>query len=247
MIPPLKYEIMYVLIVRGGDLMDAAEWLSASRNDLIEKNKDFIYSVACRICKRKLLWENDDELSIALIAFNKACDTYCSNKGNFYSYARALIKNALIDFFRKSSNIPYLVFDSESDEMEYVEYKGSMSIYEIQMENSMRAEEIAAFSKELEEYGLSFNMLVNSSPSHKDTRNSLLNIAFACIKEEDVLNSIKSKGNLPVKKILLLTGVNRKLIEKWRRYILVLILILSSSEYPFIKSFLKIKVGEKDE
>lgn len=227
--------------------MDLADQLSTSRNDFIEESKSFIYKVACRVCRRKLTWENDDELSIALMAFNKGCDTYNDTKGNFYSYARALIKNALIDFFRKASSVPCLMFDSDSEEMEYVEYKSSMSSYEKQMENSMRAEEIAMFSKELEVYGLSFGMLLNSSPSHKDTRNTLLNIAFACINEETILSSIKAKGNLPVKEIILLTNTNRKLIEKWRRYILVLILILSSSDYPYIKSFLNIKVGERDE
>lgn len=232
---------------RGGEYMEFANQPSTSRNDFIEENKSFIFSAACRVCKRRLAWENDDELSIALIAFNKACDTYSENKGNFHSYARVLIKNSLIDFFRKSENLPYLVFDSDSEEMEYVEYKSSMSSYEKQMENSMRAEEIAMFSKELEKYGLNFSILLKSSPSHKDTRNTLLNIAFACIKEETILNSIKLKGTLPVKEILLLTGVNRKLIEKWRRYIIVLIMILSSSDYPYIKSFLNIKVGERDE
>jgi RNA polymerase sigma factor len=232
---------------RGGDCMDLADQLSTSRNDFIEESKSFIYSVACKVCRRKLNWANDDELSIALIAFNKACDTYSDNKGNFYSYGRALIKNALIDFFRKAGNVPYLMFESDSEEMEYVEYKSSITSYEKQIENSMRAEEIVLFSKELEKYGLNFSLLLNSSPSHKDTRNTLLNIAFVCINEETILSSIKAKGNLPVKEIMLLTGNNRKLIEKWRRYILVLILILSSSDYPYIKSFLNIRVGERDE
>lgn len=221
--------------------------LSASRNDFIEESKSFIYSTACRVCRRRLTWENDDELSIAIIAFNKACDTYKNDKGNFYNYAQALIKNALIDFFRKSGNTPYLVFDSDSEDMEYIEYKSSISDYEKQLENHARAEEIALLSMELQKYGLSFDMLINSSPSHKDTRNTLLNIAFACISSGDILNSIKAKGTLPIKEIMLLTGANRKLIEKWRRYIIVLIMILSSDEYPYIKSFLNIKVGEKVE
>lgn len=46
---------------------------------------------------------------------------------------------------------------------------------------------------------------------------------------------------------MLLTGSNRKLIEKWRRYILMLILILSSDQYPYIKSYLNIKAGENSE
>lgn len=46
------------------------------REKFIEENRDFVYKIASSICKRRLSWQNDDELSIALIAFNKAIETY---------------------------------------------------------------------------------------------------------------------------------------------------------------------------
>ncbi|WDC84568.1 sigma factor [Caloramator sp. mosi_1] len=53
------------------------------RDKLIEQNKDFIYKIASSICKRRLSWENDDELSIALIAFNKSIETYDKKRAIF--------------------------------------------------------------------------------------------------------------------------------------------------------------------
>jgi len=218
--------------------------LLSNRDKLIEANKGFIYNVAYKICKRKLDWNNDDELSICLIAFNSACDSYNQNKGDFFGYARVLIKNALIDFFRKNSSTPYLSFNDENEVIDYIDTKGSLIEFQKELETQKIGEEILLFSEELSKYKLSFDDLVSASPSHIDTREALLNLAFKCTREERILTYIKNKRNLPIKEIILLTATNRKFIEKWRRYILSLILILVNDEYLYIKSYLNIKVGE---
>jgi RNA polymerase sigma factor len=218
-----------------------------NRNKFIEKNKNLIYSITCKLCSRSLNWENDDELSIALIAFNTACDTYKSSKGSFYNFAKVIIKNSLIDFFRKNKNTPVLLFEEEDNSNNFIDNKNSISIYEQQNENQKRAEEIAQFTRELSIYKLDFNSLIKSSPSHRDTRNNLLNISFSCIKDDSIMDYIRSKNKLPVKQIILLTKTNRKLIERWRIYILCLILILSNKEYVYLRSYLNIKVGDKND
>lgn len=219
----------------------------SNRDKFIEDNKGFIYSIASQICKRKLDWKNDDELSIALIAFNSACDSYNDQKGNFLNYAKVLIKNALIDFFRKSKNNDQLIFSDEEEKIDYIDNRGALNQFHKEQENMSKAEEIALFSQELLKYKLSLEDIVNASPSHIDTRNTLLNLAFSCSKEDTIINYVKNKKNLPVKEILLLIGVNRKLVERWRKYILVLILIISTNEYQYIRSYLNIKVGDKFE
>lgn len=221
--------------------------LNDNRNDFIEKSKKFIYSVAANICKKNLQWENDDELSVALIAFNNACESYVKDKGNFFSYSKVIIRNALIDYFRKNSNNPYLAFDGENSKFEYLDAKNSMTNYEIEQENIKRLEEIKLFNDELKKYGLSFDVLAKSSPSHKDTKDNLLNLAFICSNEPSILEYIHKSKMLPVKQICILTNSNRKIIEKWRRYILALILIFSNKEYAYIRSYLNIKVGESNE
>jgi len=39
------------------------------REELIRSHKVFIAKVSSKICNRYLTWDNDDELSIALLAF----------------------------------------------------------------------------------------------------------------------------------------------------------------------------------
>ncbi|MGV8983333.1 RNA polymerase subunit sigma-28 [Clostridium sp.] len=218
-----------------------------NRSNFIEASKGFIYSTTSKICKRHLIWENDEELSISLIAFNIACDKYNKTKGNFYGFSKIIIKNALIDFFRKNKTSPNLIFDNSNSSMDYIDGKNSINNFEIQIENEFRVDEIKLFSEELLKYKIDFNSLINSSPSHKDTRNNLLNVAFLCASEESILTHLKSKKRLPTKEIIILTASNRKLIEKWRIYIISLILIIINPEYVYLKSYLNIKEGEPNE
>lgn len=59
---------------------DTYDLLPQNRSNFIEANKGFVYSTTSKLCKRQLIWENDEELSIALIAFNIACDKYDERK-----------------------------------------------------------------------------------------------------------------------------------------------------------------------
>ena len=215
-----------------------------NRSNLIDANKGFIYSTTSKLCKKTLKWENDEELSIALMAFNTACDKYDKTKGNFYGFGKIIIKNALIDFFRKNKTTPNLIYSNNDETVDYIDGKNSINNYEIQIENEFRVEEITLFSAELLKYKINFNTLIDLSPSHKDTRNNLLNVAFLCSKEESILSFLNTKRRLPAKEIIILTASNRKFIEKWRVYIISLILILTNPEYMYLKSYLNIKEGE---
>ncbi|KAJ53093.1 RNA polymerase sigma factor [Clostridium tetanomorphum] len=223
--------------------MDLKKQLDNDRDAFIEKNKKFIYDTTYNICKKRLQWENDDELSIAMIAFNKACDSYNENRGNFFSYARVLIKNALINYFKKTSLKTYLIFNNDED-LNYIDLKNSLNAYEIRVENEKRAEEIKLFSIELSKYNISFGELSKFSPSHKDTKDNLLNIAIRCIDNDEIMIYIRRNKMLPIKQIAVLTGAKKKLLEKWRKYLISLILVLSNDEYLYLKSYLDLKVGE---
>lgn len=210
-------------------------------DEFIEENRGFIYTAASRICKRKLDWKNDDELSIAMIAFDKACKSYSEKKGNFYSYAGILIKNAIIDFFRKSRNNPSLLFNNDDENLNYIDYKTSMNEFEKTRENEWRSAEIALLTAELSNYKIDFDKLAESSPSHIDTRNELLNVAALCIQDKSIIKYIKEKKILPIKEICTVSKKKRKFIEKWRRYLIALILILSNDDYQYIRSYLNIQ------
>ncbi|NFU41588.1 RNA polymerase subunit sigma [Clostridium sporogenes] len=227
-----------------GEYMDLDFLRKENRDNFIKDSMNFIYKTTNRICKKKLGSKNDDKISIAIIAFNKASDTYHSKGESFFTYASGIIKNSLIDLFKKSDKIPYLIW-SEDDDFNSIDNNVSINNFNIASENSIRMEEIKLLNQELMKYKLSFKDIAESCPRHKDTRNSLLNIALACIHTETIVSYLQNKKQLPVKEICLLTSSKRKLIENWRKYLIVLIIILSSDDYSYIKGYLNIeKAGD---
>lgn len=58
------------------------------REELITSQKIFIFKYTCFICKKTLSWQNDDELSIALIAFGEA---YIRRGRPVYSHEKKVI------------------------------------------------------------------------------------------------------------------------------------------------------------
>lgn len=202
-----------------------------ARNTFIEENKNKIYRYTCFVCKRILKWENDDELSIALIAFNNAIDSFDS--GNFNSYAKILIRNKLIDYFRKNSknkacaNIDDSIIQNMNFQSEPVEDKID------------KASQIKILSSLLESFNISFEDLTKSSPKHLDTRCELIKMCKDLSQNKNIVSLLYKKHTLPIKEILEIKDVSRKTLEKWRRYIIALIIIFEDDRLETIKNFIE--------
>lgn len=211
----------------------------SSRNELIESNMGFIRRTSSYICKRSLDWSNDDELSIALLAFNEAIDSYNSEKGaEFFSYCKLLIKSRLIDYFRKNNNFHISLNSIDEEALSLIENKEAVDRYSISYAAQERSVEIKMFNKELSEYGISIADLTYNSPKHRDTRKLLYEAAVKCSKDKSILRSLKRTRMLPIKEIMEITEVKRKFLEQWRRYIIALLVIMSSDEYLYLKEYI---------
>lgn len=217
-----------------GDLVDLQLLYSAksgnekARNEFIDKNRSFIHRYACTICKRYLSWENDDELSVALMAFNSAIDSF--TEGEFEYYCKMLIKRRLIDYFRKSNRTD-IPLDS-SIFQETLQYENSMD------EKLDRAQQVNFFKDILAQFKIDISDLVKNSPKHKDTREKLINTAIEISKAESIVNQLFKNKLLPIKEIQLLTGISRRMLEEWRKYIIALIIIFSDKRLESIKDFI---------
>lgn len=217
-----------------GDLVDLQLLYSAksgnekARNEFIDKNRSFIHRYACTICKRYLSWENDDELSVALMAFNSAIDSF--TEGEFEYYSKMLIKRRLIDYFRKNNRTD-IPLDS-SIFQETLQYENSMD------EKLDRAQQVNFFKDILAQFKIDISDLVKNSPKHKDTREKLINTAIEISKAESIVNQLFKNKLLPIKEIQLLTGISRRMLEEWRKYIIALIIIFSDKRLESIKDFI---------
>jgi len=220
------------------------------REELITLLKELIHKYTCFICKRRLEWQNDDELSVALIAFNRAIDTFDSNLNNcFTAYAKLLIKNSLIDHFRSQEKLHPLSLDNIElgETLSSAEIAASWQSYLGETENRNRAFEIQLLKEILESLGLSFEKLIQNSPQHVDTRENLKEAARKVAGEPELVRRIYNYKQLPLKEIQLLTGMNKKTLQKWRRYLLSLIVIFNSGEMESLVEYIWGKRGEQHE
>lgn len=212
------------------------------REELISNYKNFIHKYTSSICQRKLSWDNDDELSIALIAFNKAIDKFNPGQSkNFLSFAKIIIKNSLIDYYRHENKFHLLTLDEANLEkpVSAAEVAASWDSYYQEIENRNRAYEIQRFCEILEQFGLNLEILVRYSPRHKDTRESLKKIARIISSEKEIVKKIYQFKKLPLKEIQLKTGAQRGFLDKWRKYLLSLILILTHEEIDSLAEYVR--------
>lgn len=211
-------------------------------DEVINTYKPFIASKVSSVCKR-YIDEMDDEFSIGLVAFNEAIQKFDFNKGSsLLSFADILIRRRVIDFIRTQSkhrNVSYLSTDSEDHEhLSSIEADLSLKEYQHQTEASQRREEIKRFSLLLREFGLSFEELVKTSPKHQDARKNAALIALQIVKNNELQNILIATKRLPIKQLESLVNVSRKTIERNRKYIIAISLILIE-DFLYLKDYIK--------
>jgi RNA polymerase sigma factor len=90
----------------------------------------------------------------------------------------------------------------------------------------------------LKEFGLSFEELIEQSPKHLDARKNAIKVAKALIENEDLKELLFKKKKLPIKQLEKIVSVSRKTIERNRKYIVSMAIILAG-DYVYLKEYIK--------
>ncbi|KNY27484.1 RNA polymerase sigma factor SigI [Pseudobacteroides cellulosolvens] len=213
---------------------------------LVEEYKPFIASCVEKITGRFVRYGEDDELSIALLAFVEAIKAFDISKGNFLSFAQNVIKRRLIDYFRKESkhskivSISTYTSDDEDNELD-LSTGEALDKYSQDNISEYRRLELQELKKELALWDISFFELTNASPKSEKTRKSYNDIIQYLMKNPDTLDQVKKKKLLPIADIEKNTGIPRKTIERSRKYILAVIIILTG-DYQYVKDYINPEV-----
>jgi RNA polymerase sigma factor len=187
-----------------------------------------------------LEWGRDEELSIGLIAFNSAIDAFDPVKGiPFLAYCRIVIQNRLKDYFRKESRHLNLYPLDDETVAHAFESKAGWEQYIDRTIEDERREELERFEGLLSEYAISLEDLVLASPRHRDYRLTLFRVADTLSKTDDLMKYLISRKQLPLNELEKASGVNRKTLEKGRKFIIASALILSEpDEFIYLRSYI---------
>lgn len=213
------------------------------QNELIEAYKPFIAKSVSSVCKR-YIHEADDEFSIGLIAFDEAIQKYNSDKGSsMLSFADVIIKRRVIDYIRTQSKHKNLSFEidevmEEDNTQSLIEAKVSIDAYQKEKDTEKRRNEIIHFSHVLKDYEMSFEDLVKQSPKHADARLNAMRVASTLVSDASLQQFLIEKKKLPIKQLEETVQVSRKTIERNRKYIIAIALILLG-DYVYLRDYIK--------
>lgn len=230
-------------------LIRAIDGDDEARNMLIDMYTPFILKVAAQVSGRYIRVGEDDEVSVGMMAFNEAINSFNRAKNiAFLTFAETVIKRRLIDYYRKEKRyknyIPFSALESDTDEnseastINYIEAKKSIAEYNQMNQSDERKQEIIEYTKVLNDYGISFSELVQISPKHEDARRRSMEVAKIIAVNADLMNHLKFKKGLPLKQILEKVDISRKTLERQRKYIIAIVMILDNN-FPYLKEYIQ--------
>lgn len=217
------------------------------REQLLEKYRPFITSAAAGYCRRSLDWANDEELSVSLLAFNEAIDTFRPGTGaTFLTYAGLVIRRRLCDFFRKERRAPVLLSEPQPGEGSVLDtWERAWEQYRQEEQVRERREEIQQYRQELEFYGLTLEEVVRVCPRHRDSRERLQQAALALARDPFLSRRFREQKRVPLQELSRRTGLGRKLLERGRKYIVAVVLVLlHPHEFPYLHGYLELPLKE---
>lgn len=200
---------------------------------LVNNSMPFIIKTISNITHRYVNCENDDEFSIALIAFNEARQRYDETKGPFYPYAKLVIESRLKTYLTQQNS------RNNESSLEQLEEVG-IQFTELNKEDNpdfALIEEIELYSQELNYFGLNFDVLVDTSPKHCDTRASAFTIGKTIANDQPIVETTYTKRKLPVSDVARFMKVSLKIIKHSKHFILATMIIFHK-QYTAILNWL---------
>ena len=219
----------------------------AVREKIILQQEGTILRTASLVCRR-FITKSDDEWSVALLAFSNAVDTYTVGRGDFLPYAKTVIRSRLTDHFRTQKHLfhevvtaPYILEGGGTPE------EDTDGVYRAVVNESLadRAktrenlrEEILEMNTLLKTYGFQFFDLTACSPKQDRKRADCAAVIRYLLGEPNLIREMKQQKKLPVKALVSGSGISRKTIDRYRKYIIMAVLVLQG-EYPMLSEYLR--------
>lgn len=214
-----------------------------AREELLRAYQPLVLRIGSQLSGRFVQVGRDEEVSVGLLALNEAIDRYEPARGaSFIAFAEVVIKRRLIDHYRRSKpgqEIPLSELEGDGDSggpIQAYEVKEATDRFTREQEAADRREEIARYAKRLADFGILFSELTEVSPKHQDARERALDAARLVAGNALLAEHLRRKKELPLKQMEKEVRVSRKTLERQRKYIIAVALVLLE-EFPFLRGY----------
>lgn len=220
----------------------AAKENTQEADKLIRTYMPFIKSETAKFLRRPPVEGHDDELSIAMIAFHEAVYGYSAARGSFLKYASMLIKSRLIDYHRKEarhSNVISLDAPLGEDEGTLVDtISDEKDTHEEMIVQDATREEIEELGRQMQAFDVSFTDVADNCPKQQRTLEACRRALQYAKDHPELLDELVRTKRLPIAKLCEGSSVERKTLERHRKYMVALMLIYTNG-YEIIRGHLK--------
>ncbi len=205
-------------------VMEAQHDLDAA-DRLIREYLPFIRSETAKAIGRIPVEGKDDELSIALMGFHEAIESYNHDRGAFLTFASLVIKRRIIDFLRQENKFRKAVSWEETVTNEEEGGMKQISGSETVVDREALKWEIGQLVKELARFNITLSEVAANCPKQDKSINNCRQVISYLINVPDQMKDLLETGKLPVTQILNETSVKKKTLERHRKYLVALAII----------------------
>lgn len=218
---------------------------ACARETLLRDYQPLALRLAAQV-RGRFVTESSDDASVTLVAFNEAIDSYRPDRGaGFLSFCETVIRRRLIDHYRRQSRqareIPLSALEQDDDEGNSYspqQMQASQAAHQAYVEAWERREEMARFEARLRQIGLGLGELVRVSPRHQDSRQRAQRVARYLAEHRELARQALAQRRLPVRELEKALGLGRDMLQRNRKYILALTLVLTE-EFPYLQDYLR--------
>ncbi len=202
----------------------------------------FIKTETAKFLKRPPIEGHDDELSIAMIAFHEAIGGYSRTRGAFLKYAAMLIRSRLIDYSRREqrhSRVISLDAPAREEDTTLGEVLvGERDPHEETASRDATRAEIEELARQMKEFGVDLSDVADNCPKQQRTLDACRKALQYARENPELLDDLLKTKRLPIGQLAAGSGVERKTLERHRKYMVALLLIYTNG-YEIIRGHLK--------
>ena len=231
------------------EVQDLVGRVQAARTDpeaadaLIRQYMGFIRAESAKLIKRAPIDGQDEELSIAMLAFYEAILGYEQNRGAFLSYASRGIRNRMIDHYRKEKKHAKVISlhaplqDEDDDISKLDRLEDPKNEIEASHRRAAAREEIEEFERQLGEFGITFSEVADNCPRQGRTLASCQKVLAAAKLHPEIFDILLESKKLPISSLAEKSGTDKKTLERHRKY-LIAVLLAFTNGYEIIRGHL---------